>query len=128
MATRFFLSLKKNLICGGTFPRAGFICLLQALPKFGRKLIKALFTGGLQIKLVKLGFLRHLCIANRACKMVNTPGFVQRGEHYETNKNEHVKFCNKNKILKCLTISSNNLVANEAKIAKKLVIVGLAIS
>ena len=53
-ATRYD-SLK--LICGGTFSGTGFICLLQTLPKFSRKLIETLFTGRLQVKLVEFGFL-----------------------------------------------------------------------
>lgn len=77
----------------------------QTTSELTREALVALLAHRFLIILVKLGLLVHFGIANGARKVMNTPGLVQRGEY----------------------VATNDLIADEAEIAKQLMIVRLAV-
>lgn len=53
----------------------------QTASQLIREFLVALLAHRLLVVFVEFRFLRHLVIANRASEVMNTPGFVQGGEH-----------------------------------------------
>jgi len=78
---------------------------LYSSPQFQWLLFVASFTHRLEVELVKLGFLIHFVVTNRASEMVDAPRFVQR----------------------CENVSFDHLVAGITKIPKQLMVMCFAV-
>lgn len=86
--------------------RVYFIRFLQSFLQITGELLKAPLAHRLKVNLKELCLLTHFLVADRACEVVDTPGFVQGSEY----------------------ISADDTVADVAKVAKQLVVVGLTVS
>lgn len=77
----------------------------QTTAEFVGELLVALLAHRLQVALVKLGLLVHFLVTDGTGKVVNAPRLVQGGKH----------------------IARDDLIANEAKIPKQLMIMRFAV-
>lgn len=59
------------------------MCFAQSTTQFIRELVIAFLAHWLQITFVELGFLIHLLVTHRTCKMMHTPCLVESSEHCE---------------------------------------------
>lgn len=82
-----------------------FVRLLQSFLQITGELLKAPLADRLKVDFKELCLLTHFLVADRACEVVDTPGFVQGSEY----------------------ISTDDTVADVTKVAKQLVVVGLTV-
>ena len=82
-----------------------FVVFFEAKPQFSRISIVAFFADRFQINFVEFRVDGHFLVAGRAGEVVDTPGFVEGRED----------------------IPLNDLVANVAKVTKKLMVMSFAV-
>lgn len=83
-----------------------FVVLFQPQPQFARIPVITFLADWFEVDLVELGFDGHLLVAGGAGEVVDTPSFIESRED----------------------IALDDLVANVAKVAEELVVVGLTVS
>lgn len=111
----------------------------QAATELAREPLVALLAHRFLVVLEEFGLLVQLLVADRAGEVMNAPGLVQCGEHcfWEmANDVENVTLESHHRQVEGrltpgssepLTVTSDDLIADEAQISKQLMIVRLAV-
>lgn len=102
--------------------------LPKAPSQLRREVLIASLADGFQVHFKELGLLIHLLITNGAGKVVHAPGLVQRSEHCKQDARQCFNHTHRTCKRKIFTVSSYDLVANKAEVAKQLVIMSLTVS